>query len=200
MDRLIAHLDMDAFYASVEVLDDPALEGRPVIVGGLSGRGVVSSASYQARAFGVRSAMPIFEARRLCPQGVFLPVRMARYQEVSRVIMDLLQGFAPAVEPVSVVEAFLDLTGTARLYGPPRQTGQRLKNLVKDKTGLACSVGLAPNRLLAKIASDLDKPDGLVVVGPQEAADFVAPLAVAKLPGVGPAMRERLKAVGVTKV
>jgi len=200
MERLIAHLDMDCFYAAVEVLDDPGLKGRPVMVGGTGRRGVVSAASYEARRFGVHSAMPGFEARRLCPEGIFLPVRMSRYLEVSRVIFDLLRGFAPLVVQVSVDEAFLDLSGTAAIYGSPREIGRRLKDLIKDRVGLTCSVGLAPNRLVAKIASDFDKPDGLVVVPPEEAAGFLAPLPVAKLPGVGPKMVARLRTVGVERV
>ncbi len=200
MERLIAHVDMDCFYAAVEALDDPGLVGRPVIVGGTSNRGVVSSASYEARALGVRSAMPTFEARRLCPQGVFLFPRMARYVEVSAKVMELLRTFTPEMEQVSVDEAFLDLTGTSRLHGPPRETGRRLKKLVRDEAGLVCSVGLAPNRLIAKIASDFDKPDGLVVVPPEEAARFLAPLPVRTLPGVGPRLAEKLRSVGVERV
>jgi DNA polymerase-4 len=200
MVRLIAHVDMDAFYAAVEVLDHPELAGRPVIVGGTSKRGVVSSASYEARAHGVRSAMPTFEAKRLCPEAVFRPVRMVRYKEISEAIMDLLAGFAPFLEVVSVDEAFLDLTGTSGLYGPPEAAGRRLKELIKAATGLTCSVGLAPNKLLAKIASDLRKPDGLVVVAPESAAEFIAPLPVRKLPGVGPRSAQRLAEVGVSRV
>jgi DNA polymerase-4 len=144
--------------------------------------------------------MPAFEARRLCPEGIFLPVRMGRYLEVSKKIFDLLRGFAPRVVQVSVDEAFLDLSGTGAIYGSPRRIGQRLKDLIREEVGLTCSVGLAPNRLVAKIASDYDKPDGLVVVPPEEAAGFLAPLPVGKLPGVGPKMRARLRTVGVERV
>ncbi len=200
MERLIAHLDMDCFYAAVEALDDPALDGRPVIVGGTAKRGVVSSASYEARAYGVRSAMPTFEAKRLCPPGIFIHPRMERYVEISRGVMELLRTFTPEMEQVSVDEAYLDLTGTSRLYGPPRETGLRLKRLIREGVGLVCSVGLAPNRLIAKIASDFDKPDGLVVVPPEEASRFLAPLPVRRLPGVGPRLAERLRSVGVDRV
>jgi len=197
MTRLIAHLDMDCFYAAVEVLDNPDLAGQPVIVGGTSRRGVVAAASYEARAFGVRSAMPGFKARQLCPQGVFLPGRHQRYGEVSKKIMALLQDFAPLVEPVSIDEAFLDLSGTERLYGPPEEMGRRLKALIRQGVGLACTVGLAPNRLVAKIASGLGKPDGLIVVRPEEAADFMAPLKAGQLPGVGPRLAAKLSSMGL---
>jgi len=200
MNRLIAHVDMDCFYAAVEVLDDPSLAGRPVIVGGVSSRGVVSSASYEARRAGVRSAMPAFQARRLCPEGVFLPGRMRRYWQISTEVMDILAAFAPVFEPVSVDEAFLDLTGTERLYGPPAKMGRRIKSLVREEVGLTCSVGLAPNRLVAKIASDIQKPDGLVVVGPDEAAVFLAGMEVSRLPGVGPKLAERMRALGLVRI
>ncbi len=200
MDRLIAHLDMDAFYAAVEALDNPELKGKPVIVGGTSNRGVVSSASYEARRLGVRSAMPIVEARRKCPDGVFLPGRMKRYQEVSRKIMTALRDFAPVVEPVSIDEAFLDLTGTTKLYGPPEAIGRRLKALIRETTGLTCSVGLAPNKLVAKIASDHDKPDGLTVVSPEAVEDFLGRLEVGRLPGVGPRLKAKLELLSVATV
>lgn len=200
MNRLIAHVDMDAFYASVEILDNPELSGRPVVVGGSSNRGVVSAASYAARKFGIHSAMPIFEAKRLCPELIALPVRMVRYKEVSRAVMALLRDFAPAVQQLSVDEAFLDLTGTTTIYGRPRNAGLRVKQLIRSETGLTCSVGMGPNKLIAKIASDYDKPDGLVVVPEDEAADFVGPLSVRKLPGVGPRMAEKMKTVGVERV
>lgn len=200
MDRLIAHLDMDAFYASVEVLDNPELAGKPVIVGGTTNRGVVTSATYQARALGVRSAMPIIRARRLCPQGIFIATRMKRYQEKSRQVMAALKDYAPVVEQVSVDEAFLDMTGTEGLYGPPKEIGRQLKDLVLEATGLVCSVGLAPNKLVAKIASDFDKPDGLVVVTPEKVAGFLAPLPVRRLPGVGPKLMERLKLLSIHTV
>jgi DNA polymerase-4 len=189
---------MDAFYASVEVLDDPGLAGKPVIVGGGGSRGVVSAASYAARRFGVRSAMPMFQARRLCPGGVYLPVRMERYQEVSRVVMQTLQGFTPVVEPVSVDEAYLDLTGTEALWGPPEEAGRAIKEAVRRRTGLTCSVGLAPRRYLCKIASDRDKPDGLTVV--EEVEAFLQTISLAEVPGVGAKAQARLRQMGVGRL
>ncbi|MCB2225585.1 MAG: DNA polymerase IV [Desulfarculaceae bacterium] len=195
--RLLAHVDMDAFYAAVERLDDPTLAGKPIIVGG-GKRGVVSAASYEARRYGVRSAMPMFQARARCPQGVYLRPRMERYVELSRQVMAVLAGFSPLVEPVSVDEAYLDLSGTARLWGPPHQTGRAIKQAVRSATGLTCSVGLAPVRFLAKIASDRDKPDGLTVVSDLEA--FLATVSLAEVPGVGAKARERLGAMGLTRL
>ena len=195
--RLLAHVDMDAFYAAVERRDDPSLAGRPIIVGG-GKRGVVSAASYEARRYGVRSAMPMFQARARCPQGAFLPVRMARYVQVSRQVMEVLAGFSPLLEQVSVDEAYLDLSGTERLWGDPAQTGRAIKQAVRAGTGLTCSVGLAPVRFLAKIASDRDKPDGLTVVGDLEA--FLATVSLAEVPGVGAKARERLGAMGLTRL
>ncbi|MGD9124892.1 MAG: DNA polymerase IV [Desulfarculaceae bacterium] len=195
---MIAHVDMDAFYASVEVLDRPELKGRPVIVGGISDRGVVSAASYEARAFGVRSATPVFQAKRLCPQGVFLKGRMARYQQVSRKVMTVLESFTPVVEPVSVDEAYLDLGGTEGLWGGPEQAGRALKKAVLEATGLTCSVGLAPVRFLAKIASDKDKPDGLTVV--EDVERFLAGVKLGEVPGVGAKARARLEQMGLTRL
>lgn len=190
--RQIIHLDMDAFYASVEVLDDPSLKGRPVIVGGELRRGVVSAASYEARALGVHSAQPIATARRLCPQGVFLPVRMARYQEISKNIFALCHFFTPLVEPLSIDEAFLDVTASVGLFGPPEEMARKIKALIRDNTGLSLSAGVAPNKFLAKIASDLHKPDGLTVVPPDGIKAFLDPLPIGKLWGVGEATRKAL--------
>ncbi len=162
---LIFHVDLDAFYASVEQRDDPSLKGRPVIVGAAPGRrGVVSACSYEARRFGIHSAMPISQAYRRCPQGAYLPVRMERYLEVSRNVMEILSTFTPHMQQISVDEAFLDLTGTERLFGPARDTGARLKAEVLSRTGLAISVGIGPNKYLAKMATNSGKPDGLVEV------------------------------------
>ncbi|MBU1450929.1 MAG: DNA polymerase IV [Proteobacteria bacterium] len=188
---------MDAFYAAVERLDRPQLAGQPIIVGG-GKRGVVSAASYEARRFGVRSAMPMYEARARCPQGVFLPPRMERYQQISRRVMEVLAGFSPLLEPVSVDEAFLDLSGTERLWGPPAQAGRAIKQAVGDVTGLTCSVGIAPVRFLAKIASDRDKPDGLTVVADMEA--FLATVSLGEVPGVGAKARQRLGEMGLTRL
>ena len=198
--RRIIHLDMDAFYASVEVLDDPSLKGRPVIVGGDFRRGVVSAASYEARAFGVHSAQPIATARRLCPQGVFLPVRMARYQEISKNIFSLFRLFTPLVEPVSIDEAFLDITASTRLFGSPEEMAQRIKAIIQENTGLSLSAGVAPNKFLAKIASDLQKPDGLTVVPPDGIQGFLDPLPIKRLWGVGEATRKALARFNVSTI
>lgn len=194
---MLAHVDMDAFYAAVEVLDRPELAGLPVIVGG-GARGVVSAASYPARAFGVRSAMPLFEARRRCPQGIFVPVRMERYRQMSRRVMEVLGRFSPLVEQVSVDEAYLDLKGTPALKAGASAAGTAIKQVVQAATGLTCSVGLAPLRYLAKIASDRDKPDGLTVVVDVEA--FLATVTLKEVPGCGAKARERLGALGLGRL
>jgi nucleotidyltransferase/DNA polymerase involved in DNA repair len=197
MARLVAHVDMDSFFTAVEVLDNPGFSGKPVIVGadpkGGRGRGVVSAASYEARKFGVHSAMPISTAYRLCPHGVFLPGRMSRYQEVSEQVMEVLSGFTPLVEQISVDEAFLEMTGCGRLLGKPTEMGMKIKRAVKEATGLTASVGIGPNKLVAKVASDLEKPDGLVVVGESEAGAFLAPLPIRRIWGIGPKTEESLK-------
>ncbi len=195
--RVIAHADMDAFYASVEMLDRPELRGRPVIVGGASTRGVVSSASYEARRFGVRSAMPTVEARRLCPEGIFVPGRMDRYADISRTIREVFASFSPIVEPLSLDEAFLDLTGTERLLGPPLEAARALKRRVLERTGLVVSVGVAPVKMAAKILSDLSKPDGLLAIGPEHLRAFLDPLPVERLWGVGRVTLERMHRAGV---
>jgi DNA polymerase-4 len=184
---------MDAFYASVEQLDNPALKGRPVIVGGSTNRGVVSAASYEARKYGIHSAMPIFKARKKCPRGVFLPVRMGRYKEMSRKVMQVLEGFSPLVEQISIDEAFMDVTGGERLFGSPGVLGQEVKQKIRGATSLTCSIGIAPNKFLAKVASDMDKPDGLTIIRPDQALEFIACLPVEKVPGVGEKMAQRLR-------
>jgi DNA polymerase-4 len=194
--RHIAHVDMDAYFASVEQLDDPALRGRPVIIG-VSDRGVVSAASYEARAFGVRSAMPVVQARRLCPGGVFLPGRYARYKELSGVVMACLAGFSPLVEPASIDEAYVDMTGSETLFGGPQRFGARMREAVFEATGLSCSVGVAPVKFLAKIASDFRKPGGLTVVSEGEVAAFLAVLPVGRIPGVGRRTLEALTLLGI---
>ena len=199
--RAITHVDMDAFYASVEQRDRPELRGRPVIVGAdPRGRGVVSACSYEARVFGVRSAMPISRAHRLCPQGVYLPVDMDKYARVSGEIMAILGDFSPLVEPVSVDEAFLDLTGTETLWGAPLEAVRRIKARIHDETGLTASAGLAANKFVAKVASDLKKPDGLVVVPAGGEAAFLAPLPIERLWGVGKATARELQALGVATI
>jgi DNA polymerase IV len=197
MTRTIIHLDMDAFYASVEVLDNPRLNGLPVIVGGAGDRGVVSAASYEARRFGVHSAQPMVTARRLCPQGVYLPVRMKRYQQVSSRIFEIFRRYTPLVEPLSLDEAFLDVTGTSRLFGSPVQIAVDIRRLVKEEIGLTVSAGVAPSKLVAKIASDMDKPDGLTVVPENGVRAFLDPLPIGKLWGVGRVTRKTLERFGV---
>jgi DNA polymerase-4 len=194
---IILHIDMDAFFASVEQMDNPALRGRCVIVGGPSPRGVVAAASYEARKYGIRSAMPIFQARQRCRDLVIVPPRRSRYVELSRRIMEDLRDFSPLVEPVSIDEAFVDITGCRRLYGDPLQAARRIKERIQSRIGLTCSVGVAPNKFLAKIASDLEKPDGLTVIAPEQVPDFIAALPVEKVPGVGRRACETLKGLGI---
>jgi len=198
--RVIAHADMDAFYASVEVLDNPALRGLPVIVGGQSARGVVTSASYEARKFGVRSAMPTGQARKLCPQAIFVPGRMDRYVEISRVVRRVFESFSPIVEPLSLDEAFIDLTGTERLLGPPLDAACDLKRRVLEETGLVASVGVAPTKMAAKILSDMSKPDGLLAVAPEKIREFLTPLPVERLWGVGRVTLARMHECGIKTV
>ncbi|MDU4959517.1 MAG: DNA polymerase IV [Sporomusaceae bacterium] len=185
MQRWIMHVDMDAFFASVEQRDHPELRGKPVIVGGCGARGVVATASYEARQFGVRSAMPAAEARRRCPHAIFLPSDHRRYAQVSRQIRRIMDEFSPLVEPLSLDEAFLDLTGMELLYADPAAIARRIKERICLETGLTASAGIAPNKFLAKVASDLQKPDGLVVVRPEAVRRFLAPLPVSRLWGVG---------------
>ncbi len=198
---LIFHVDLDAFYASVEQRDDPSLKGRPVIVGAAPGhRGVVSACSYEARRFGIHSAMPISQAYRRCPQGVYLPVRMERYLEVSREVMGILSAFTPHMQQISVDEAFLDLTGTERLFGPARQTGAKLKADVRAGTGLAISVGIGPNKYIAKMVTNAGKPDGLVEVRAEEAESFLDTVALKDLWGIGEKTLQRLAELNITSV
>jgi DNA polymerase-4 len=196
----ILHVDMDAFYASIEQRDRPELRGRPVIVGGLGPRGVVCAASYEARPFGVRSAMPTATARRLCPQAVFLPNRMGHYGEVGRQVRDILLSFTPLVEPLSLDEAFLDVRGCEGLFGPAAEVACQIKVRVRCETGLVASVGVAPNKFLAKLASDHGKPDGLVVLPGERVAEFLAPLPVGRVWGVGAKTEKRLRALGAATV
>ncbi len=196
MQRWIMHIDMDAFYASVEQRDNPSLKGLPVIIGG-GLRGVVSAASYEARKYGVRSAMPMFRARALCPDGVFLRGRMTRYAEVSRRIMAVLQGFSPVVEKASIDEAYLDATGLHRVFGPVASMAREVKNTVLETTGLTCSIGLAPVKFLAKIASDMDKPDGLTIIYPDDVPALLARLPIGDIPGVGKKTLPALEKLGV---
>jgi DNA polymerase-4 len=197
-ERAFAHVDMDAFYASVEIRDDPSLAGKSVAVGGSAkGRGVISAASYEARKYGVHSAMPTAEAQRRCPQLVLLPVDFTKYHSVSAQIMKIFERFSPAVEPLSLDEAFLDLTGTERTLGTPEAIGRRIKDEISATTRLTASVGIAPVKFVAKIASDLEKPDGLVVVQPGCVEAFLRPLPIGRLWGVGPRTREALETIGI---
>ena len=201
MTRTILHVDMDAFYASVEQRDRPELRGRPVIVGAdPSGRGVVSAASYEARRFGVYSAMPIGRAARLCPDGAFLHVDMEKYAAVSREVMAILADFTPLLEPVSIDEAFLDVTGTERLHGDGPAVARAIQVRIAASLRLTASVGVAANKFVAKVASDLRKPDGLVVVAPGTEAAFLAPLPVSRLWGVGRVTAEGLEAMGLQTI
>lgn len=200
--RTIMHVDMDAFFASIEQRDNPELRGKPVIVGGRrdSKRGVVSTCSYEARAFGVHSAMPIAQAARLCPQAYFLPGRMDVYRAVSQEIHQIFHEFSPVVESVSVDEAFLDMTGCEHFYPSLEEMGQTIKRRIAAKTKLTASVGIASNKLLAKIASDLRKPDGLVVIRPEEVDKYLLPLSIRKIWGVGEKTAEILSRYGVKTV
>ena len=197
--RWIMHVDMDAFYASVEILDNPDLKGLPVIVGGRSARGVVSTCSYEARKFGIHSAMPLFEARRLCPHGVYLPVRPHRYAEISGKIMAIFRETSPLVEQLSIDEAFLDLTGMERLGGA-ETIAHQVQDRIQEELKLSASVGLAPNKFLAKLASDMDKPHGFVKITPGEAEAMLAPMPVTKIFGIGRSAEDKLKQFGIEKI
>ena len=196
----VLHADLDAFYASVEVLKDPTLRGKPVIVGGTGGRGVVSSASYEARRFGVRSAMPSVRARRLCPDGVFLSPDFEAYKAHSNRFREVLLSYTPLVEPISLDEAFLDVGGAVRLFGAPEQIARRLRDNVAAEVGVTVSVGVAPTKFVAKLASDLCKPDGLLVVPATEVLSFLEPLPVGRLWGVGEKTAETLGRLAIRTI
>jgi DNA polymerase-4 len=196
-DRAILHVDMDAFYASVEQRDRPELVGKPVIVGGTGGRGVVAAASYEVRKFGVHSAMPMREALRRCPQAISIPPRMRRYQEVSRQVFAIFHEFTPLVEGLSLDEAFLDVTASESLFGDATAIAVAVKTQIRERTGLTASVGLAPNKLLAKIASDLKKPDGFVKIGPADILTTLRPLPISRLAGIGRKTAVRLEEHGI---
>jgi DNA polymerase-4 len=200
MGRTVLHVDMDAFYAAIEQRDNPALRGRPLIVGGDRRRGVVLTASYEARPFGVGSAMPMARALRLCPHALVVPPRMAHYATVSEQLLRMLQRFSPAVEPIALDEAFLDISGQERLLGDGRAIARSIKQAVRAELGLCASVGIATSKFVAKVASDSGKPDGLVVVEPGREALFLAPLPVGRLLGVGRKTEALLWAAGVTTV
>lgn len=199
MTKRFLHVDIDAFFASVEQLDNPALRGKPVIVGGLPGerRAVVSTASYEARVYGVHSAMPVAEAYRLCPSGIYLHGRHERYHEVSARIMDIFREYSPDVDQISIDEAFIDLTGTELLFGDPEQTALRLKKEVRDTTGLTVSVGLASTKYIAKLASEMSKPDGFFEVKPGDEERFMLSLPLKKIWGIGHKTLLRINQAGI---
>jgi DNA polymerase-4 len=199
-DRAIAHIDMDAFYASVELLDFPELSGLPVVVGGDSNRGVVSAASYEARKFGIHSAMPIFRAKRLCSNLVIRPGRMTRYVELSREVMDVLHRFSPLVQQISIDEAYVDLTGTEKLFGLPSVAVITVKAEILASTSLSCSIGLSSSKLIAKVASDMNKPDGITIVPPSQVMEFLRVLPVGRIPGIGEKSEEQLIQLGVREI
>jgi len=204
MEKRIVHVDMDAFFAAVEQRDNPSLRGKPVIIGASprkgTGRGVVSTCSYEARRFGVHSAMPISRAWRACPDGIYLSPDMSKYSVESKKIMEILAAFSPVMEKISIDEAFLDCSGTEHLFGDSRALGQSIKEKILSERGLTASVGIASNKSVAKIASDLEKPDGLVICPPGEEAAFLAPLPVNRLWGAGPKTVERLEKMGITTI
>ncbi len=202
--RYIVHADMDAFFAAIEERDNPALRGKPVIVGADpkkgAGRGVVSTCSYEARTYGIHSAMPISIAFRKCPHGIFLPVDMNKYSKVSHQVYDILYAFTPDIEPVSIDEAFLDITGSHQLFNGPLNTAKAIKDTIRNKLGITVSIGLAPTKTAAKIASDMNKPDGLTIVGRDKICDFLWPLDVAKMWGVGPKTKNTLNNIGIKTI
>src|SRR5215831_15852610 len=195
---------MDAFYASIEQLDHPEYKSKPVVVGadprGGAGRGVVAACSYEARKFGVRSALPISRAWKLCPKGIYVRPRMKRYVEVSGQVMEVFRHFTDLVEPLSIDEAFLDITGSIALIGPPVEIARAIKNEIREKTGLTASVGLAPNKFLAKVASDIRKPDGFMIVGEDAIEAFLRDLPISRLWGVGPKTEQRLHELGFRRI
>lgn len=203
-DRVIVHVDMDAFYASIEQLDYPEYRGKPVVVGadpaGGKGRGVVSAASYEARKYGIHSALPISTAYKLCPNAIFVRPRFRRYSELSKRVMEVLKSFAPVVEQISIDEAFLDCTGTEKLFGTTSDLAHRIKERIATETGLTASVGIATNKSIAKIASDLNKPDGLCICPPGQEREFMAKLPLKYLWGTGRKTVEKLESMGFTSM
>ena len=197
MSQIIFHVDLDAFFVAVERSRDPSLTGKPVIVGGLGNRGVVSTASYEAREFGVHSGMPMARARRLCPQAICLPPDFDAYIKVSREFRGIIGAFSPVVEQNSIDEAYLDMTGTERLFGPPQEAARKIRQRVRDETRVVASIGIASSKLVAKVATNESKPDGLLLVPPGTEAAFLAPLAVRKLPGLGAKSEEAIKRLGI---
>jgi DNA polymerase-4 len=199
-ERSILHVDMDAFFASVEVLDNPALAGLPVLVGGDGPRGVVAAASYEARKFGCHSAQPMSVAKRNCPHAVIVPARHRRYRELSDAVFTIFERFTPLIQPLSIDEAFLDITASLRALGPAAQIARQIKDTVKSETGLTASVGVAPNKFLAKLASDLEKPDGLTIIRPQDIDRILPPLPIGKIWGIGPKTAAKLQSLNIKTI
>ena len=201
MPRCIFHVDLDAFFVSAERIDRPKLRGRPVVVGGEPGsRGVVACASYEARPYGLHAGMPLAQARRLCPQAIFVPGRFHLYGDLSRRFMDILGDFTPDLQPLGLDEAYMDMTGFEQMYGPAEQMARRIRERVRKELGLTASVGISSSKVVAKVASDARKPDGQMEVPPGAEADFLAPLDVRKLPGVGPRTEILLRGMGVRTI
>ena len=200
MNRTIFHVDMDAFFAAVEQREHPEYRGQPLIIGGLAGRGVVSTCSYEARTYGVHSAMPMERAQRLCPQGIFIEGNYPLYQAASHDVFEIFHAFSPVVEPLSIDEAFLDITGMELLMESPRAYAEKLKAEIREKTGLVASVGIAPNKFLAKLASDLEKPDGLVIITEEGKQAVLDPLPVGRIWGVGEKTAARLEALRIRTI
>lgn len=198
MNRIILHADMDAFFASVEQVLHPEYRGKPLIVGGPEARGVVSAASYEARKFGVHSAMPLWKARQLCPDGIYVPVNGPACAEASRKALEIYQAYTPRLDPVSIDEACMDITGSLKLFGPPEAIGRQIQQRIQSELGLTVSIGIGPNRLIAKLASDWHKPCGLTIVRPEELPQILAPLPVERLCGIGPATAQRLHQLGIS--
>jgi len=198
--RFIVHIDMDAFFASVEKLDNPDLKDKPVIVGGLGKRGVVATASYEARRYGIKSAMPILKARKLCPDGIYLPPRFERYREISKKIQQILLSYTPKIEPISLDEAFLDLTETVDSFDLAVAKAAKIQIEIKEKLGLTCSVGVAPNKFLAKLASDMRKPNGFTVIRKEEIEDVLRDLPISRMWGVGRITEKKLNDMGVKTI
>ncbi len=198
MHRAILHVDMDAFFASIEQLDRPEFRGKPVLVGGDGPRGVVAAASYEARAFGCHSAQPMSIARRCCPDAVIMPPRGRRYREVSAIVFEILDSYTPLVQPLSIDEAFLDVTGSTQLHGAPRRIAASIRQRIVREIGITASVGVAPNKFLAKLASDMNKPDGLTVIKPDRIRQTLTGLPIGRMWGVGPATEKKLGDLGIT--
>jgi DNA polymerase-4 len=198
--RAILHVDMDAFYAAIEQLDNPALRGKPILVGGDGPRGVVTTASYEARPYGCHSAQPMAVAKRLCPHAIIVPTRFSRYREISERLFEIFDQFSPLVQPLSIDEAFLDLTGTEKVTGPAIDAARKLKDRVRRDLCLTASVGVAPNKFLAKLASDLEKPDGLTVIMREDVDRVLPPLPVTKIWGIGPKTAKRLDGMAIRTI